>query len=253
MRVGHVVVALPARDEEQLLGRCLDSVEAAAALLRAHRPDVATTVVVVLDRCVDGSAVVAERPGVTVLRVDLGSVGAARAVAVAAGEAAALGAGTPPAATWVANTDADCVVPADWLLRHVALAESGVDLVVGTVVPDGLIDPVVLQAWRARHELREDHRHVHGANLGVRASAYAEAGGFAPVPLHEDVALVEAVRASGRPWVATDRCRVRTSARTVGRVDGGFASFLTALAAGGPVGRRHDPDDVARVPVPGPG
>jgi hypothetical protein len=33
------------------------------------------------------------------------------------------------------------------------------------------------------------HHHVHGANLGMSASAYGAAGGFPPLRTHEDVAL----------------------------------------------------------------
>lgn len=245
MRVDHVVVAVPVRDEELLLGRCLDSVVGAVAALHEARPGLATTVVLALDRCVDRSAEVAARPGVVLVEADLGSVGRARSVAVARGLAAVAATGAPTAATWVANTDADCAVPQDWLVQHVHLAEAGADLVVGTVVPDHVADPRVLRAWRARHELREGHRHVHGANLGVRATAYLEVGGFAPLPVHEDVALVEAVRAGGRPWVATDRGRVRTSARATSRVEGGFAAFLADLAsAPGPL-TRADPSPLA--------
>lgn len=231
MRLRHVVVTVPARDEERLLGSCLASVATARRELARARPDVTTSAVVVLDRCVDGSAAVAAAAGVEVVRVDLGAVGAARAAGAEAATRAARAAGVPPAATWLATTDADCVVPRHWLVGHVALAEAGCDLVVGTVSPDDTLDPVVLAAWRARHVLEEGHPHVHGANLGVRADAYAAVGGFPPVGLHEDVALVEAVRASGRPWVSTDRVRVRTSARTVGRLRGGFAGYLAALGA----------------------
>lgn len=79
----HVVV--PVRDEELLLGRCLESVRRAEVPLRAERPEVATTVTVVLDRCLDGSeAVAAQDPSVHVLRLDAGSVGAAGAYGVAA-------------------------------------------------------------------------------------------------------------------------------------------------------------------------
>ena len=41
------------------------------------------------------------------------------------------------------------------------------------------------------------HSHVHGANLGFRASAYLTAGGFPPVPTAEDHALVAALTAGG--------------------------------------------------------
>ena len=102
-----------------------------------------------------------------------------------------------------------------------------------------MADPRVLGAWLERHELREGHGHVHGANLGVRADAYLAVGGFAPLAVHEDVGLVARLRDAGHPWVATDRCRVRTSGRTESRVDGGFATFLAGLTAG--------PGDVAAL------
>ncbi|MBM6401564.1 glycosyltransferase [Phycicoccus sonneratiae] len=229
MRPDHVVVTVPARDEEELLGRCLDSVLTAVTTLHPAHPTVRVSVVVALDRCVDGSASVATRAGVEVVHVDVGAVGAARRAAVAAGLARARASGSPTHRTWLAGTDADCVVPTHWLLRQLELAAAGADLVVGTVVPDEVVDPRVLRAWWARHELHEGHRHVHGANLGVRADAYLEVGGFPPLPVHEDVALVEAVRATGRRWVGTDGTRVRTSARTESRVDGGFASYLARL------------------------
>ncbi len=224
--VAHVVVAVPVRDEELLLDGCLDSVARAVRELRAHRPGTGVEVVVVLDRCTDGSASVVSRHPVTALDVAAGSVGRARHVATRAGLRSA---GVPADATWVAGTDADCVVPPRWLVEHVAAADRGADLVLGTVEPAGVRDPVVLDAWRALHSLRDGHDHVHGANLGVRASAYLEAGGFAPLALHEDVDLVARLKASGRTWVASDRVRVRTSGRTTGRVAGGFASYLAGL------------------------
>lgn len=227
--VGDVVVAVPARDEEDALGACLDSLLLARAGLRAVRPAVGVEVVLVLDRCTDRSAAIAATRPVTVRCLDAGSVGAARSAAVQEGLGRVLRRGGRAETTWLAMTDADCVVPASWLAEHVALAERGVDLVVGTVEPTGDLDPGLLAAWHARHVLRDGHEHVHGANLGVRADAYVEAGGFSPLPLHEDVALVAAVRGSGRRWVSTDRTRVLTSGRRLGRVDGGFASYLADL------------------------
>ena len=41
----------------------------------------------------------------------------------------------------------------------------------------------------AQHHLAEGHTAVHAANLGVRLSAYDEAGGFASVDRSEDAAL----------------------------------------------------------------
>ena len=228
--IEHVVVAVPVRDEEELLVVCLRSVLRSVLALGRHRPDVTVEVVVALDRCTDASDRVAARFPVTALEVAAGSVGRARHAAVTTGLAAADARGANPAATWVVGTDADCVVPTPWLERHLRAAEAGVDLVVGTVEPFGVPDAALLASWRARHTLRDGHDHVHGANLGIRASTYREVGGFAPLALHEDVDLVARVRASGRPWVASDRVRVRTSGRTTSRVEGGFAGYLRTLA-----------------------
>ena len=54
-------------------------------------------------------------------------------------------------------------------------------------------------------------RHVHGANLGVRADRWRAVAGFGPRAVGEDVDLVERVRAVTDRWVATDTTRVLTS------------------------------------------
>lgn len=225
--VRRVVVVVPARDEERLLPACLDSVHEARRALTRRRPHLVVEVVVVLDRCTDRSAdVVAGYGDVLALVSTAGCVGAARA----AGAASLLDEGEDAEGTWVASTDADTQVPTDWLVAQVELAEQGLDLVLGTVEPHDL-EERVHQAWSLRHHLGEGHPHVHGANLGVRGSSYLAAGGFAAVPLHEDVLLAEAVKASGSAWVATDAVRVRTASRGRGRVAGGFATYLRELAA----------------------
>ena len=64
---------------------------------------------------------------------------------------------------------------------------------------------VRLPAGRPRSLFRERYgaraaartRHVHGANLGFRASAYLTAGGFPDMPTAEDHALVAALTATG--------------------------------------------------------
>ena len=68
----------------------------------------------------------------------------------------------------------------------------------GTVEPrPGDLSPAALSAWHQRHTTADGHDHVHGANLGFTLAAYRSAGGFPPVPTHEDVALVAAARAAG--------------------------------------------------------
>lgn len=227
IRAVHVVV--PARDEAELLPRCLASVGRARRVLRASRPDLLLDVTVVLDGCVDGSAEVVETAHVGSLAVDHGVVGATRHAGVSRAIDAAASLRIGPDELWIACTDADSVVPTHWLEAQVGLAVSH-DLVVGTVEPIGLTDAALLERWRERHELAEGHAHVHGANLGFRAATYLAVGGFDPVPLHEDVELVRRVRAHTTRWVATDSIRVATSARWHGRTPHGFSGYLADLA-----------------------
>lgn len=230
-RFHRVEVVVPARDEEEHLGACLGSVLAAAGLVRrVHGCDVGVTVV--LDSCTDRSAaVVASFPEVRSLVVRDGVVGLARGRGMTA-----LDRGVP---TWVACTDADSVVPRRWLGVQLALAEQGLDLVVGTVTPDPRdLATTDLRAWHALHPLGEGHDFVHGANLGFSLAAYDRVGGFAQLSTGEDVDLVERMRSAGVPWRATDRTRVLTSGRRHGRAPAGFAGFL----------RKLDPDVSGRTP-----
>ncbi len=237
----HVLVVVPARDEEELLGRCLRAVGRARRELGRRRPGVRSSTVVVLDSCADGSAAVAAAHDCTALEVRLASVGAARAAGVASGRAAI---GRPPHRVWVASTDADSEVPPDWLTAQVARAERGADLVLGAVRPDpATASPAVLAAWRARDRALDRRERVHGANLGARLSAYDRAGGFPRVPEHEDVRLVAALRRAGVREAAGPS--VLTSARSLGRVAGGFAGYLRGLSAD------LEPDAVAEAPPAG--
>lgn len=229
--VTHVHVVVPVHDEEELLPRALASLGEAAGHLSLSHPHVSVGVTLVLDDCRDGSAaVVARHFWVQHLSVGRNNVGAARRAGVAHATA------DVPAhrrhGHWIASTDADCVVGPEWLANHVRLADAGADLVTGTVEPlRGDLDDHTARRWWASHEVREGHPHVHGANLGVRLSAYDDAGGFEAVRTHEDVGLVERVRAGGWACVASATVHIGTSGRLVGRAPHGFAAFLAALAA----------------------
>lgn len=224
-----VAVAIPAHDEEALIGRCLASVARAAARAREREPDLAVAVVVVLDACRDSTAVQVRRWPVDAVEIDARSVGTARRVGV---ERALSTLDVPPADTWVAMTDADTVVPPDWLTHQLDLMDAGVDLVLGTVRPD-FADLSARHAayWRATHHRGRPPGNVHGANLGVRASTYAAAGGIPDLDEHEDVALVGAVRAVGAREQASDVHEVETSGRFTGRTPAGYAAFLRRVHA----------------------
>lgn len=153
----------------------LASVERAVAELRARHSGMSVSVTVVLDACTDRTAAVVEgQPDLTTVAVAFACVGASRAAGVRAASV-----GDDPVRTWIANTDADTLVPADWLVVQVELADAGADVVTGTVEPDATgLTPDLLSRWWARHTLAEGHPHVHGANLGVRLHAYESAGGL---------------------------------------------------------------------------
>ena len=212
-----LAVVIPARDESALVERCLRSVAAARDAAGRDIP-----VVVVADRCVDETASLARRMrGVEVVEVDGGNVGAARAVGVA--RALELLA-APPEESWIANTDAYSVVPRNWITEQLAIAEEGFDLMIGTVRPDFAdLSAEQIAHWRRTHRRGRPNGHVHGANLGIRASAYLAVGGFAALAEHEDNDLVGRIHG---PSLATDGCEVQTSGRSDGRTPGGYARFL---------------------------
>lgn len=233
--VDAMAVVIPARDEQATIAACLDAVLASAGTVA-----VPVTVIVVADRCTDGTveraravATSADHPGgaVTVLASGAGLVGAARDQGVRAVLRRTVETGGDPARLWIASTDADSRVPVDWLPVHLEIAASGADLVLGTVRPDPVdLPPELLRSWWRRHKMADGHPHVHGANLGVRGHRYETVGGFPHVATHEDVRLADAVRRSGGRVVATGRAPVLTSGRRVGRAPAGLSSYLRDLA-----------------------
>lgn len=211
-------VIIPVHDEEQLLGACIDSVLQAAAHPELGGETV--QVLAVLDACSDGSAAIAEAAGIATLAIDARNVGQARATGVRW----LLDRG----ARWIACTDADSIAGANWLAAQLAL---GADVVCGTV-RIAQWDAIHLDAqarYHAHYQQHDDHRHVHGANLGFSAEAYLRAGGFPPLAAHEDLHLVRAFERSGARISWSSRPAVHTSARLEARAPEGFAAFLRGL------------------------
>lgn len=228
MRHQHLIVAIPARDEVDSIEECIRSVDQASA-------DVPVPVLVVLaaDSCTDATFEVAsqirtEFCTLAVIEGQWGRAGAARAAAVRhAWSRLPLDVGP----VWIANTDADCVVPPLWLRIQLELATEH-DAIAGIVE----LDPVstsaaIFEAFTDTYILDGDrHGHVHGANIGVCASAYEAVGGWCPqTVVGEDHVMWNALRDVGHRMSQTTRLRVVTSARTHSRVVGGFATDLDHL------------------------
>jgi hypothetical protein len=229
----HVAVIVPAHDEEDRIGACVDSVRRAVAAVTAVPME--ARIVVVADRCADRTVRrAAERVGRdgSVVEVDAGSAAAARA----AGTAVAIGRHRGRLDwLWLANTDADTTVPPRWLDHQLGLAGLGVAAVAGVVAVDSFADHPrhVPEAWHARYDgpAHLPHPHVHGANLALRADAYAAVGGWPSRPSGEDHGLWDAVRAAGYRCASPRSLVVTTSGRAQSRARGGFADGLNELAA----------------------
>jgi glycosyltransferase involved in cell wall biosynthesis len=223
-----VGVIVPAHDEENLLPSCLACLRRAARAVRG----LPVHLVVVADACSDRTAHVARRGGATVVTTVVRSVGAARAAG--AREVLRRTRHLDPADVWLATTDADTLVPACWLRQHLHHASQGWDAVAGTIrVADWSgYPPRVRSAFRDHYGAGPGpHTHVHGANLGFRASAYLRAGGFPGAPTGEDHALVAAVTAAGGRVLRTRAVSVITSARRDSRAPHGFGDYLAGLEA----------------------
>jgi glycosyltransferase involved in cell wall biosynthesis len=220
-------VVVPAHDEEELLAGCLAGLRDAA---RGVAGRARVCVMVVADDCSDGTEALARRHRVGVVRVAARNVGRARA----AGADVLLSRPAGPAA-WLATTDADSVVPPDWLAAQLDARDAGADAWVGTVeVADWAGLPARVRArYRAAYADRaagDGHRHVHGASLAVAARAYRGVGGFPSLASGEDVALVRRLDEAGLRVVRDPAHPVATSARTTARAPDGFASHLRGLA-----------------------
>lgn len=216
-------VCIPAHNEAQSIVACLASVCAAAS--HPHLAGRKVEIVVVHDSCTDETAQLSAQWPVARLHLEVRNVGIARAT----GAQYLIEQG----AQWLAFTDADSVVSPLWLVHQLALQSN---VVCGTVeVTDwschGPLAAQAQQAFEAGYQDQDGHRHVHGANLGMSAAAYLQAGGFEALTCSEDQALVDKLVQLGQQVAWSALPRVATSARPISRVDGGFATTLLAGAS----------------------
>jgi glycosyltransferase involved in cell wall biosynthesis len=229
--IERVVIAVPARNEQDRIGDCLASLDRAA-----RRWGGPVTAVLGADCCTDRTASIARAfaPTAMTLRTIEGrwrrpSAARRAVVDLVCGQLDA----EVLARVWIANTDADCTVPVDWIVRQVALADAGGDVVAGVVRLDPADTPVHLLAAFTAHYQRDgasSRGHVHGANIGLRASTYRAVGGWrASTAIGEEHHLVNAAMRCDATICWADDLAVRTSGRTTSRVRGGFATVLDRL------------------------
>ena len=240
----NIIVGIPARDEA-------DRIEASLLALneQTRRPD---AVFLMLNNCSDGTEAIARRMNadllfpLVVISRDLPSgqanAGHARRLAVAAAAERAGADGV------LLTTDADGVVPPDWISRNLAALRSGADIVCGRAIIDpseataipahlhaddanecrliALLDQFAWALDPEPHDPPPRHVEASGASLAVSVSAFRRVGGIPAIASGEDRAFVRAL------WMIDARVRhdpdieVVVSGRIVGRAAGGMAEAI---------------------------
>ncbi|HLQ65723.1 MAG TPA: glycosyltransferase [Candidatus Limnocylindrales bacterium] len=239
----NVSVVVPAFNEEALLAACLDSL-----LAQDYAGEI--EIIVVDNASTDATAEIALARGVRV--VSEPERGYSRALA--SGFAAASG-------EVIATTDADTVVPPDWISRLVREYHEHPDAVAvgGEIVfcrPNRrarLFTHALLPLVNLVDRRCPEGPHLWGANFSVRRCAFLAAGGWnLDFNLQVDTELSERLRAHGRVVLLED-LRVFTSCRRWNRVLGRSlflyaTNFLSLQLRGRPLWRGFP--DVRDRPAP---
>jgi glucosyl-3-phosphoglycerate synthase len=229
------VVVIPARDEEEHIGACLEALAAQTVPLDSFET------IVVLDHCVDRTEVVARERAATLgltltVLESLGSgAGSARRAGLDAAAQKLLDLGRSDGL--IACTDADTRPAPDWLARQLAHVEAGAHVIAGLIeldphdaeqLPPGVLrrrerDAADRLARVHRESPGAEHHHFAGASLGMTAAVYRQVGGIEPVPAREDAVFAKRLAKRGVDVLRASDVRVLTSARSVGRTARGLS------------------------------
>ncbi len=242
MKSKKTVVAIPVKNEADLIGRCL------AALARQTIP--ADDIVLVLNDCTDETAAVIRAAPPMASRVHViecsllpSFAGAGEARRIAMDHAAAM-AGNGVLLT----TDADGQVGRDWIEANLTAIALGADAVCGQAVvhciealmiPQHLHDDNVIEVAygtlldEIAANLDPDPadpwpRHIEesGASIAVTAQAFAKAGGIPKVLSGEDRAFIHSLRLIDARLRHAPGIDVTVSGRVEGRAEGGMAETI---------------------------
>ncbi len=231
------VVVVPARDEQDRIGTCLEAL--AAQTIGRH----AFETILVADRCQDRTEQVAretaERLGLnlTILHGPGEGSGPARGLGMDAAAERLRSLGIPRGL--IATTDADSEPAPDWLERQLEHLERGADVIAGAIelagegaeLPAAVLDRRRRDAERRMAEIAAidpgaAHHHFAGASLGVSADVYRQVGGIDATPALEDEAFAGALALHKIPILRPADVRVRTAVRTDGRAARGLSVDL---------------------------
>jgi glucosyl-3-phosphoglycerate synthase len=231
------VVVVPARDEQDRIGACLE----ALAAQTVGRDKFET--ILVADACRDRTEQVAretaERYGLalTVLRGPGEGSGPARKLGMDAAAERLRSLGFPRGL--IATTDADSEPAPDWIERQLVHLGRGSDVIAGAIelAPGAAQLPAaVLDRRRQDAETRmaaivavdagAAHHHFAGASLGVNAEVYRQVGGIDASRSLEDEAFAGTLALHKIPILRPADVRVRTAARIDGRAARGLSVDL---------------------------
>jgi glucosyl-3-phosphoglycerate synthase len=240
-------VVVPARNEEALVGPCLEALAAQADVESSEYE-----VLLILDRCTDRTEarardIATDHPRLMLHLLDGPGEGSgpARRVGMDAACARLLRVGRPQGL--IACTDADTVVATDWLAAQLGALSRGARAIGGRIflADDGSLPAHVTrrhaEQGRLRHErLLSDpdtrgatqHWQFSGASLGLAAELYRQIGGLEPLAALEDEGLERILRGQHVPIERLLSVRVTTSPRLEGRAQRGLSYDLSRMSFG---------------------
>jgi glucosyl-3-phosphoglycerate synthase len=235
----RAVVVVPARDEAQRVGACLD-----ALATQVEVDPGSYEVIVVLDACSDATERVVEEarrrwPDLRLSTLPGPGRGAGPARATGMDVACARLESVGRMDGLLATTDADSVVASDWIARQLEAITAGAQAIGGEI----LLDPeearllpgdvfrrrdaeLTARTRRAQSRGPAEHAHFSGASLGLKPRAYRQAGGMGWLAALEDQELEDRLFGAGVEIHRLRPVRVVTSARTDGRAERGLANDL---------------------------
>ena len=250
-------VIIPARNEKGSIARCLEALAQQCDLSGAPLPATSYEIILLLNNCSDETGLVARkvhqrypRLRLHIAEIEYGAaeahVGKARQALFEAAFRRFQGLQRP--AGLILTMDADSRSALDWIAQNEAEIGRGVDAVGGRILleasdlaalPPGVRKFFLLDIGyrRALEEMQElyaptphdpfpRHHQNFGSSLAVTAEAYGRAGGMPLRIFREDVALYQAILDSGGRFRHSEKVRVHTSGRMIGRAKGGMADAI---------------------------
>ena len=238
-------VAIPARDEADRIGPCIEALDAQAGVQL-------DAIILLVNNTTDDTVAVARRiplrAGTTLHVVErqfppeMATAGHARQAAM---EHAAALAGPDGV---LLTTDADGQVDPDWLAANLAAIAAGADAVAGWVelhpidwgqIParlheddarecayDALCDELHARLDPDSADPMPRHTQNSGATIALTVAAYARCGGVPAIPSGEDRALIAALRRVDARVRHAPEVHVTVSGRILGRSQGGMADTI---------------------------